>query len=100
MTAHSCPSWPCPLCFPNYTVHPPHYPLNYPHYGYTTTTATPRGCICPPGAEKTCQGFGCPRKPIIASGIAASGTEARSGETEGLDPQGDGPTSEAGDAQL
>lgn len=22
----------------------------------------PRGCICPPGAEKTCQGLNCPRR--------------------------------------
>ena len=22
----------------------------------------PHGCICPPGAEATCQGFGCPRR--------------------------------------
>jgi hypothetical protein len=24
----------------------------------------PRGCVCPPGAEATCQGFACPRKPL------------------------------------
>ena len=29
----------------------------------------------------------------------ASGTEAGTGETEGLDPKGDGPTAEGGDAQ-
>lgn len=23
-----------------------------------------RGCVCPVGAEATCQGFSCPRKPI------------------------------------
>jgi len=23
-----------------------------------------RGCVCPPGAEATCQGFACPRKPL------------------------------------
>ena len=24
----------------------------------------PRGCICPPTSEQTCQGWSCPRKPI------------------------------------
>ncbi len=24
----------------------------------------PHGCVCPAGAEATCQGFGCPRKPV------------------------------------
>lgn len=24
--------------------------------------STPRGCICPPGSEKTCQGKCCPRQ--------------------------------------
>jgi hypothetical protein len=23
-----------------------------------------QGCICPPGAEKTCQGGGCPRRGV------------------------------------
>jgi hypothetical protein len=23
-----------------------------------------RGCVCPVGAEKTCRGFGCPRREI------------------------------------
>lgn len=26
--------------------------------------ALPRGCVCPAGAEATCQGFACPRKPL------------------------------------
>ncbi len=26
-----------------------------------------QGCICPPGAEKTCQGPTCPRKPITSA---------------------------------
>lgn len=25
--------------------------------------AKPHGCICPPGAEATCRGIGCPRNP-------------------------------------
>lgn len=25
-------------------------------------TFSPRGCICPPGSEKTCQGALCPRR--------------------------------------
>lgn len=24
-----------------------------------------KGCICPPGAEKTCEGLRCPRRKII-----------------------------------
>lgn len=67
MTSHHCPSHPCPLCFPNYQ-----YPPNYPNYGYGTV-AQPRGCICPPGSEKTCQGFGCPRKPMIATSATEAG---------------------------
>lgn len=27
------------------------------------SVAPPRGCICPAGAEKTCQGWNCPRQP-------------------------------------
>lgn len=27
--------------------------------------ATPLGCVCPPTAEATCQGYACPRRPII-----------------------------------
>lgn len=26
-----------------------------------------QGCICPPGAEKTCQGPMCPRRPMISA---------------------------------
>jgi hypothetical protein len=26
----------------------------------------PRGCICPPGSEKTCEGTGCPRQNPLA----------------------------------
>lgn len=31
----------------------PHMPAVYVH---------PRGCVCPPGSEKTCEGIGCPRQ--------------------------------------
>jgi hypothetical protein len=31
---------------------------------FPTYTGTPRGCICPPGSEATCKGFGCPRQPF------------------------------------
>jgi hypothetical protein len=34
--------------------------LNVP----TAPPPIPRGCVCPVGAEATCQGFGCPRKPL------------------------------------
>jgi hypothetical protein len=54
----------------------------------------PRGCICPAGSEKTCQGYGCPRKPITASGIAApSGVETgNTDSTEGKSPAPSGET--------
>lgn len=29
-------------------------------------SAQPQGCVCPVGAEKTCQGF-CPRKPMTVT---------------------------------
>jgi hypothetical protein len=32
-----------------------------------TLTPSARGCICPVGAEKTCQGSLCPRKAIDAT---------------------------------
>jgi hypothetical protein len=28
------------------------------------TIQAPHGCVCPPGAERTCQGPGCPRQPL------------------------------------
>lgn len=31
-----------------------------------------RGCVCPPGAELTCRGFGCPRQGFVGS-ITTSG---------------------------
>jgi len=35
----------------------------------------PRGCICPPGSEKTCQGPLCPRRgAIVLSGGMSEGT--------------------------
>lgn len=33
-----------------------------------------QGCICPVGAEKTCQGAMCPRKPIGSAASIASPT--------------------------
>lgn len=40
-------------------------------------SATPHGCICPPGSEQTCQGLNCPRKawgggfaPVNSFGIS------------------------------
>lgn len=31
-------------------------------------TAAPPGCICPPGANLTCQAPDCPRKPLPVGG--------------------------------
>lgn len=28
------------------------------------STPAPRGCICPPGSEKTCKGWDCPRRGV------------------------------------
>lgn len=35
------------------------------------TPPKPHGCVCPPGSEATCKGFGCPRRPpnFISTGI-------------------------------
>ena len=30
--------------------------------------AAPHGCICPPTAERTCQGLGCPRRAVSFGG--------------------------------
>jgi hypothetical protein len=57
MATHHCPSHPCPICYPGWQPWPP-------YYGYGTV-ALPQGCICPAGAEKTCQGPLCPRRPMI-----------------------------------
>ncbi len=34
----------------------------------------PRGCICPPESEKTCQGFCCPRKGFVPAQAMSAGT--------------------------
>jgi hypothetical protein len=34
--------------------------------------APPRGCVCPPGAEGTCRGIGCPRQPVTQCAPAPS----------------------------
>ncbi len=36
----------------------------------TTSPRKPHGCICPPGAEATCQGWQCPRR-ALPTGSAA-----------------------------
>jgi hypothetical protein len=64
---------------------PPNYVPGY------YQAATPRGCICPPGAEKTCQGFGCPRKGISAASVI----ETRSATTVGRGPQDESAVPEA-----
>lgn len=58
----------CPSCD---CGHPPEVsnPGGYfgPHYVLPPApTFTPHGCICPPCAEKTCQGLACPRRGITA----------------------------------
>ena len=34
----------------------------------STVTFPPPGCICPPGANATCQAPACPRKPLPVGG--------------------------------
>lgn len=36
----------------------------FPQLPPILTQQPARGCVCPAGAEATCQGFCCPRKPI------------------------------------
>lgn len=58
MPAHTCPSWPCPICFPEKFAGPYWAP------GYVLPPVpqfTPQGCICPPGCEQTCLNPTCPR---------------------------------------
>lgn len=38
----------------------------------------PRGCVCPPGAEQTCQGWQCPRKPLSTATYAGHVSESPS----------------------
>lgn len=57
MTAHHCPSFPCPLC----------HPYGAPVYW---SPITQPGCICPAGAEKTCKGAQCPRRERSAGKAA------------------------------
>lgn len=101
MASHHCPSFPCPICYPSYS-YPPHY-LTYPSYPGFYSAPAPRGCVCPAGAELTCQGFGCPRKGIGGGGVtcSASGIEAATaGETTKIgSTEGESPTAESGDAK-
>lgn len=41
-------------------------------YGWTQGPVL-HGCVCPAGAEKTCRGPLCPRKPIDSAGSPHSG---------------------------
>lgn len=57
MTAHHCPSWPCPICHPDGVI-THHYMLPpFPSF-------SPPGCICPPTSERTCENRTCPRRGI------------------------------------
>jgi len=40
-----------------------------PHTPESVSTAPPRGCICPPTSEQTCQSLTCPRRgPSVGIG--------------------------------
>ena len=48
---------------PNYQpwyIYPPRHPDQFTRPAQASPA--PLGCICPPTAEQTCQGFGCPRR--------------------------------------
>lgn len=64
MTAHCCPSYPCPMCNPPHLEHLWNPPQMWPvaPSPYMVTAPQPHGCICPPTSEKTCQGMLCPRR--------------------------------------
>src|SRR6185503_3636564 len=65
----SCGSPYCPYCGGWYQPHRPYNPWNPVPMPQTWPACSPRGCICPPGAEATCQGVGCPRKAWGGEGI-------------------------------
>lgn len=50
----------CTACNPGYTLPPS--PVFYPN--------PPRGCICPPTSEQTCQSPTCPRRNLPAASAA------------------------------
>jgi hypothetical protein len=90
MTAHHCPSFPCPICYPHYS-YPPHYPTHPYSPGFYSAPA-PKGCICPPGSEKTCQGLGCPRKGIsVASAATSPDGSAKRRDVKQARPEGQQP---------
>jgi hypothetical protein len=61
------------MMHPNYR--PPFYQGIWPGHTYPVQP-TQHGCICPPGAEKTCQGPMCPRRPLDQFRSAASAMPA------------------------
>lgn len=42
------------------------------HFHIDPAPLLPRGCICPPGAEKTCQGFSCPRQGFMGTQVVVT----------------------------
>jgi hypothetical protein len=89
-----CAQYGCQRWRPNYS-YPSYFPPNYPQYGHWNppSYSAPLGCICPIGAEKTCEGLVCPRRGLrAASGIEAGtaiDSEAGVAEGESPVPQGD-----------
>lgn len=66
------PTWPQPNTNPYHpTTTPPWYPTTPPVYPYQVPYPMPviQGCICPPGAEKTCQGACCPRRGMTTISV-------------------------------
>jgi hypothetical protein len=81
---HYCTEYPCRVCHPEwYSPVYPNAPAPYipywtiPHY-IPQPIVIPIGCICPVGAEKTCQGTCCPRKSgWVKSSIPPVSTDSK-----------------------
>ena len=55
---YHCTGWPYCVCGRKW---------RQPTYDSNNTQAPPKGCICPPGSEQTCQRWDCGRKNISGS---------------------------------
>jgi hypothetical protein len=55
----SCRRFSGPPYAPNYR---PEVPIGAPSFPYPSIPPIPKGCICPPGSETTCQRKDCGRK--------------------------------------
>lgn len=72
---NTCMKWPCSMnmtsghCYDTYCP----FKLNQA----PAVQPAPMGCICPPGANLTCEASMCPRKGIRISGASSHGGTSR-----------------------